>query len=254
MSPSKPRRNQGASVVELHGISKWFASEHGPVAALSDVDLTIPEKRFVCLVGPSGCGKSTLLRILARLLQPDEGSVTFADKQVLSMVFQDFALFPWLTVEQNIGFGLTMQGASPAARTRLVREHVAEMGLHGFEHQHPQELSGGMKQRVGIARALTMQPDILLMDEPFSSLDAFTAEKLRQAVLQVWQRDQMTVVMVTHLIEEAVELADEIVVFSARPGRVVERVPVDLPRPRNRRSAPFYALVDRLAQFVSTDG
>lgn len=236
--------------VHLQGIFKQFRDDETSLPVLQNVTLSVPSQRFVCLIGPSGCGKSTLLRILAGLLKADSGTVAFAKSQTLSMVFQNFALFPWLTVEQNIGFGLHMQGVSGSKRDKLVREHIVEMGLVGFEHQHPRELSGGMKQRVGIARALTMQPDMLLMDEPFSSLDALTAEKLRHELLDVWQRDQMTVVMVTHLIEEAVELADEIIVFSPRPGRIVKTVTVDLPRPRNRRSPAFYKLVDALASYI----
>ncbi len=244
MSRTKP-------ILTLDGIAKWFPSDRGPMPVLTDVDITLRRGRFVCLVGPSGSGKSTLLRIVAGLLVPDQGAVIAEAAPAVSMVFQDFALFPWLTVADNIGFGLSMRGVPQAARDRAVRKHIAEMGLRGFEHQHPRELSGGMKQRVGIARALTLNPDILLMDEPFSSLDALTAERLRQEVLSIWERDQLTVLMVTHLIEEAVELADEIVVMSARPGRVLQTVKVDLPRPRNRRSAAFYALADRLSAAVA---
>lgn len=251
MNQSKPpTKHRGTAAVHLQGIFKQFRDDESSLPVLENVTFSVPNQRFVCLIGPSGSGKSTLLRIVAGLLQPDDGTVQFANSHTLSMVFQNFALFPWLTVEQNIGFGLRMSQISAAKRDRLVREHIAEMGLAGFEHQHPRELSGGMKQRVGIARALTMQPDILLMDEPFSSLDALTAEKLRQEVLEVWHRDQMTIVMVTHLIEEAVELADEIIVFSPRPGRIVKTIPIDLPRPRNRRSAAFYKLVDALAGYI----
>lgn len=251
MSPNKSTTALNKNVaVSLDGIFKRFNTDNDSLTVLENVSLSIKRKKFVCLIGPSGCGKSTFLRILAGLIQPDEGTVRFSGSHTLSMVFQNFALFPWLTVEQNIGFGLQMQGVSAVKRERLVREHMREMGLSGFEHQHPKELSGGMRQRVGIARALTMQPDILLMDEPFSSLDALTAETLRREVLDVWQRDQITVVMVTHLIEEAVEMADEIVIFSPGPGKILKTVPITLPRPRNRRSQVFYTLVDTLAHYI----
>ncbi len=213
---------------------------------LRDINFEVGRGEFLSIVGPSGGGKSTLLRILAGFIQPTRGIIE-KDYKKLSMVFQNFAIFPWLTVVENIEFGLKMSGISTKERARIVQEKIKEVGLVGFEHKYPKELSGGMRQRVGIARALALNPDVLLMDEPFSSLDTFTAEKLRQEVMEIWLKYKMTVVMVTHLVEEAVELSDRIVVLSSLPGTVKFELNINLTRPRNKRSVEFFSLVDKVS-------
>lgn len=216
---------------------------HLPVA--NDVSFSIPAQEFVSLVGPSGCGKSTLLKMIAGLLTPEHGRIKSNAKK-MAMIFQNFAIFPWLSVYQNIEFGLKMAGVPEKKRQKIVTENIAEVGLSGNEDKYPAELSGGMKQRVGIARALAISPDLLLMDEPFSSLDAITAEKLRTDLLRIWSKNPVTVIMVTHLVEEAIEVSDRIILFSDRPATVKKEYRIDLPRPRNKRSPEFFALVDEI--------
>ncbi len=233
------------TILKVEHISQHFKEEGSRhiLSVLDDISLEVKRGEFVALIGPSGCGKSTLLRIVAGFTPPTKGTVENSAKQ-LSMVFQNFAIFPWLTVTQNIEFGLKMQGMPEGKRHKIVQEKIEDVKLVGFEHSYPRELSGGMKQRVGIARALAMSPDLLLMDEPFSALDELTAEKLRADLLAVWQKYKMTVVMVTHLVEEAVQLADRIAIFSASPASIKKILPVNLPRPRNKRSSEYFAIVD----------
>lgn len=245
------------SLLSLRAIMHHFAEEdHRRFAVLEDVSFDVQEGEFICIIGPSGCGKSTLLRIIAGLIHADQGAVLLHGKPPVpeepedAMVFQHFALFPFLNVEENIEFGLKMFGVPEKERRERVRHLIAEMGLHGAEHRYPKELSGGMKQRVGLARAFAVRPKILLMDEPFSALDAFTAETLRAEVLRVWAQSKQTIVMVTHLVEEAIELADRIIVMSAHPGRVVHVMKNDLARPRNKRSKHFFERVDELTGYI----
>jgi ABC-type nitrate/sulfonate/bicarbonate transport system ATPase subunit len=233
----------------VSNLSKSFDTDDGPLRALERVSIVVQPGEFLCLMGPSGCGKSTLLRIMAGLDTPTSGAVMNRPERI-GFVFQNFGLMPWLTVAENIGFGLKMAGRSQAEIKRVVAAKVKQLGLRGLEQAHPKELSGGQKQRVGIARALAIDPEVLMLDEPFSALDTFTAEELRHDLLSIWQKTDTTFIMVTHLPSEAVELADRIVVFSARPGRVIEDTKVDLSRPRNLRSAPFYKLVDRLEDLI----
>jgi NitT/TauT family transport system ATP-binding protein len=216
---------------------------------LKDISLNVYSGEFVSIIGPSGCGKSTFLKILTNLIKVKKGGIS-SHAQKMTMVFQNFALFPWLTVKENIEFGLKMNGVSREERSTIAQEKINEVGLSGFEHKHPAELSGGMRQRVGIARALAMSPDLLLMDEPFSSLDAITAEKLRVEILNIWLKYKMTVIMVTHLVEEAVELSDRIIVFSQRPSSVKKVIEVKTPRPRNKRSKEYYELVDAVSKEI----
>jgi len=238
-------------LISSQGVSKYFHGAHNKtIVACEDITFDVAPHEFVCIVGPSGCGKSTFLRIVAALMKPDMGHLEIDPSQRLSMIFQNAAVFPWLTVHDNIAFGLTMQGASPATIKKAVATQIKNMGLEHTEGQHPKELSGGMKQRVGIARALAVNPDILLLDEPFSALDAFTAERLRQDVLASWESEKRTMLMVTHLVEEAVEMADRVIVLTKHPGRIKAIVPIDLPRPRNTRSAAFYKLVDHIRELV----
>jgi NitT/TauT family transport system ATP-binding protein len=212
---------------------------------VKDISFEVRKGEFLSIVGPSGGGKSTLLRIIAGLIKQTSGSLESGSDK-MAMVFQNFAIFPWLTVHENIEFGLKMNGIPARERRSIAREKIKEVGLTGFEDKYPKELSGGMRQRVGIARALAVSPEILLVDEPFSSLDAFTAEKLREDLLAIWLRYRMTVVMVTHLVEEAVQLSDRILVLSPRPAAIKLEMDVPLVRPRNKRSQEFYAIADRI--------
>jgi NitT/TauT family transport system ATP-binding protein len=216
------------------------------VEALGGVSFSVRAGEFVSVIGPSGCGKSTLLRIIDGLVASDEGSVLVDGKKVTApgrdraVVFQYFGLYPWRSVLRNVEFGLELQGVPVAERRDRARRNIALVGLGGFENHYPHELSGGMKQRVGFARALTMDPDIILMDEPFSAVDEQTRELLQEQLLDVWQKMGKTIVFITHSIDEAVFLADRVIVMGARPGRIVETVDVDLPRPRHgaHRASP----------------
>lgn len=238
-------------------VDHFFIGDDGKrTEALKDVSFIIKPGEFSAILGPSGCGKSTLLRILAGMIKPTRGRIEFADGKTelsnndLAMIFQSFAIFPWLNVYENVEFGLKMKNMPAAERLKKVDERIKEISLAGFEQTYPKDLSGGMKQRVGIARALAVEPKLLFMDEPFSSLDAFTAQELRQDVLKIWLQDKTTILMVTHLVDEAVEMADKVLVMTPRPGRVEAVVPINLPRPRNRRSPEFFSLVDKIMEIV----
>ncbi len=230
---------------------------------MQDISFEVRDSDFLAIVGPSGCGKSTLLRLIQGLDRPTSGTVSFRDRRVdgvvqgMAMVFQNFALFPWLTVSENVAFGLEALGWDEARIASQVERYVNVTGLDGFEEAYPREISGGMRQRVGLARALAVEPTALLMDEPFSALDALTAEGLREEVLQLWRDPQLppeAVILVTHNIEEAIQLADRVVVLSRRPGHVLADVAVDLPRPRDRKSAAFYELTDRVYSLITAGG
>ncbi|WP_448602806.1 ABC transporter ATP-binding protein [Thermoleptolyngbya sp.] len=244
-------------LIAVEQVSKHFASPEGKgnFTVLSTINLSIYPGEVVALLGRSGSGKSTLLRIMAGLLPPSEGRV-YSNGQPLkgtntdvAMVFQSFALLPWLTVQENVELGLDAQGVDPVERQRRSLEAIDLVGLDGFENAYPKELSGGMKQRVGFARALVLQPKVLFMDEPFSALDVLTAENLRGEIDDLWNAGQFpsqSILIVTHNIEEAVFLADRIVVLGARPGRIRGIVTVDLPRSHDRTQPRFTALVDYL--------
>ncbi len=223
------------------------------LVVLDDVNLTIREGEIVALLGRSGSGKSTLLRIVAGLLQPTAGNVLWHGRPLdgpadgVAMVFQSFALFPWLTVRENVELGLEARGIPKAERERRAEEAIDLIGLGGFEGAYPKELSGGMRQRVGLARALVVHPDLLLMDEPFSALDVLTAETLRTDLIDLWSEKKLpvkSVLMVTHNIEEAVLMANRILVFAVNPGRVAHELPVAFPHPRNRHDEAFQQMVD----------
>lgn len=245
-------------VIKVNNLDHFFIGDDGKkTETLKDISFTIQPAEFTAILGPSGCGKSTLLRILAGMIKPTRGKIEFADNGTelnnrnLAMIFQSFAIFPWLNVYENVEFGLKMKNMPSAERIKKVEEHIKEIGLIGFEKTYPKDLSGGMKQRVGIARALAIEPKILFMDEPFSSLDAFTAQELRQDVLKIWLKDKTTILMVTHLVDEAVEMADKVLVMTPRPGRVEAVVPINLPRPRNRRSPEFFNLADQIMDIAN---
>jgi len=239
-------------LVELSNVRHHYGKGHGQMLVLDDVDLTLNENEIVGLLGRSGSGKSTLLRSIAGLLRPDEGQVRFVPGEdgrepSVSMVFQTFALFPWLTVLQNVELGLEAQRVPPEQRRTRALAAIDLIGLDGFEDAYPKELSGGMRQRVGLARAMVVDPALLLMDEPFSALDVLTAETLRTDLLDLWCEGRMpikSILIVTHNIEEAVLMCDRILVFSSNPGRVAAEIKVDLPQPRDRLDPAFRALVD----------
>jgi ABC-type nitrate/sulfonate/bicarbonate transport system ATPase subunit len=227
-------------MIEVKDCTKTYSGRNGQttVPALSALNLTVRDHEFVCLIGPSGCGKTTLLKIIGGLIACEAGEVLVDGRGVTgpgperSMVFQNFALLPWADVETNIGFGLELRGVPLAERRRIARELIVTVGLAGFEHHYPRQLSGGMQQRVGLARALAVRPRILLMDEPFGSVDAQTRRSLQEDLMQLHSREKQTVVFVTHSMSEAVRLGDRVGLFSPRPGRIQELIDVPLPRPR----------------------
>jgi NitT/TauT family transport system ATP-binding protein len=244
-----------APLVEVRGLKHVYGGGRGGpgLVVLEDVDLTMRAGEIVGLLGRSGSGKSTLLRSIAGLITPTAGSVTLRDvpgddsAHGVAMVFQSFALFPWLTVQKNVELGLEAQGVPADVRRKRSLAAIDLIGLDGFENAYPKELSGGMRQRVGLARALVVQPSILLMDEPFSALDVLTAETLRTDLLDLWAEGRMpirSILLVTHNIEEAVLMCDRILVFSSNPGRVIAEIRVELPQPRARLDPAFRALVD----------
>ncbi len=227
-------------MISVTGLNKTYATRAGaPVFALSDVNLEIAQGEFVTVVGPSGCGKTTLLKILAGILQKSSGSILVNGTPIerptrqLGVVFQEALLLPWRNVLQNIMVPVEIQGLDRSTFEASARQLLRLVGLSGFEQKYPRELSGGMQQRVGIARALVHDPDFLLMDEPFGALDAMTREQMNLELLDIWAQKRKTVLLITHSIAEAVFLADRIVVMSPRPGRIVDIIDVDLPRPRD---------------------
>jgi len=238
--------------ISMRDLRKVFTRDKTKVIAVDDFDLDIHAGELVCLLGPSGCGKTTVLRMVAGLEMKTAGELEVAGKMVTSpgsergMVFQEFALFPWRTVRKNIEFGLEVKGVPEAERRNLSSKYIELVGLKGFEDAHPKELSGGMKQRVGIARALANDPAVLLMDEPFGSLDAQTRNLMQKELLRIWSATRKTILFVTHSVDEAVFLADHIVVMTARPGKVREVIDVGLPRPRDRTSKEFIAVRGRV--------
>ena len=256
MTMTLDRSAQGlAPLVEVKNLKHVYGNGGGGpgLLVLDDVNLTMKPNEIVGLLGRSGSGKSTLLRSIAGLITPTGGSVRVSDMpgddtaHGVSMVFQSFALFPWLTVQKNVELGLEAQGVAPDIRRKRTLAAIDLIGLDGFENAYPKELSGGMRQRVGLARALVVQPSVLLMDEPFSALDVLTAETLRTDLLDLWSEGRMpirSILIVTHNIEEAVLMCDRILVFSSNPGRVIAEIKVDLPQPRKRLDPAFRALVD----------
>jgi NitT/TauT family transport system ATP-binding protein len=246
-------------LLELSHISKNFPHAKGSLRVIEDISFMVEEGEFVAIVGPSGCGKSTLLRIINGIVPLSSGQVLYKGRQVdgvnleCALVFQSFALMPWLTIEDNIEMPLEALGIPPAERRKRAGRYIDKVGLDGFEEAYPRELSGGMKQRVGLARALAVEPKLLLMDEPFSALDALTAIGLREELLDIWglpDSPMHTILLVTHIIEEAIELADRVLVLSAGPGRVLADLRIDLPRPRDRRSDEFNAFTDKVFSLI----
>ena len=233
---------EGNIKVSIQGVEKKYNTRKGEVVALNGVDFDIRENEFICVIGPSGCGKSTLLNIIAGLLEPTSGQILVDGKPIngtgtdRGVVFQQYALFPWLTVKKNVEFGLKLKGLSKEECDAIAMKYLKMVELEKFADSYPKELSGGMKQRVAIARAYAMNPEVLLMDEPFGALDAQTRTQLQSELLKAWQEENKTCFFVTHDIEEAIVLATRVVIMSARPGRIKEVVDIDIPYPRDQET------------------
>ena len=245
-----------ATHIDVKGVNKVFKTDNREVVALRDINLQIPHGQFVCLLGPSGCGKSTLLNAIAGFSLPSSGEIT-ADGQLITgpgpergMVFQEYALFPWMTVEKNIAFGLEIKGMAQAEIKQRVDQLLGMLSLSDFRNRYPKDLSGGMRQRVAIARVLALDSPIMLMHEPFGALDALTRRNLQDELLRIWAELKKTIIFVTHSIEEAIYLADRIVVMTYRPGTVKRDMIVELPRMRDPASADFNALKRELGALV----
>ncbi len=247
--------------VKVEDATKTFSSRKGDVTALEHVNLEVHDGQLVCLLGPSGCGKTTLLRMIGGLDVPTSGTVSIDGKIVdgpspkMTMVFQEYSLYPWRTVAENVGFGLEMIGVPKEERIAEVNKRLALVGLTGFGDNYPYELSGGMRQRAAVARALATDPAVMLMDEPFGALDAQTRNKMQRELLQIWEETKKTILFVTHSVDEAVYLSDKIVILTPRPGRIYEIYPNPLPRPRDRTSIEFAKLrKDVLAEIEKLEG
>ena len=250
--PSQP-------IVQIRDITKIYPGEGKSTTVLDHISFDV-YKEFLCIVGPSGAGKSTLLRIIDGLDKPSGGEILFHGQPItapnpkIGVVFQTFALIPWKTVLGNVQMALSATDVPKDEQYKIAQKYIQDVGLEGFESSYPKELSGGMKQRVGIARALAISPEVLLMDEPFSSLDALTAENLRREVIDIWRDPAYptgSVIMVTHNVQEAVEMADRVIVLSARPAKIVDDVKIDLERPRSPRDPTLYDLADRIISKIS---
>ena len=245
--------------IRIAGVQKRFETPGREVVALKDIDLDIATGEFVCLLGPSGCGKSTLLNAIAGFAPPSAGTITVDGRRVTGpgpdrgMVFQEYALFPWMTVEANVAFGLEIKGMPKAQRVERVAALLAMLGLSDFADRFPKDLSGGMRQRVAIARVLAIDSPILLMDEPFGALDALTRRSLQDELIRIWSQFRKTIVFVTHSIEESIYLADRIVVMTYRPGTVKRDIRVTMPRPRDASAAEFNALKREIGELVTTE-
>ena len=228
--------------VQVKGVRMVFDTRNGEMVALNGVDLDIHENEFICVVGPSGCGKSTLLNIIAGLTQPTSGTVLCNGKEVTGtgtdrgVVFQQYALFPWLTVKKNVKFALEMRGVKGQEADEEAMKYLEKVDLVKFADHYPKELSGGMKQRVAIARAYAANPQVLLMDEPFGALDAQTRTQLQTELLETWEKDRKTCFFITHDVDEAIILAQKVIIMSARPGRIKEMVDIDIPYPRTQET------------------
>ena len=256
------REDSAAPAIEIAGLSHTYSGRDGAVPALEDISLSVPAGRFVVIVGPSGCGKTSLLMMMAGLRRQSAGTILCAgapipepDPKRVGVVFQEASLYPWLTALDNIEFPLSLRHVPRADRRARANDMLELVGLHGFGERYPHELSGGMKQRVSIARGLVQDPPVLLMDEPFAALDEQTRMTMGHELLRIWSQTNKTVVFVTHSLTEAVYLADEVLVMSARPGRIIDRIPIPLPRPRSydmMATDVFGRLRDRIWQQIRT--
>lgn len=256
----EPNRVWGKGLISIQGVDKVFVTERGHrVHALSKTWIEVAEKDFICIVGPSGCGKSTLLRIIAGLEQATSGQVLYKGQvqnkphPEIGMVFQQYSLLPWRTVEQNIVLGLEFERGSAQKKKEAAERYLELINMKQFRHAYPYELSGGMQQRVAIARALANDPQVLLMDEPFGALDAHTRILMQRELLRIWEKNMKTVLFVTHSVDEAIYLADRILVMSARPGQVKEIIDVDMPRPRTRSNPRYGELSEYILDMLEDD-
>ena len=240
--------------VLVDGVRRTFQMSGSELVVLDRIDLDIKEGEFISIVGASGCGKSTLLKLIVGLDHPTSGQIKVGERVVTEpsldcgIIFQEARLYPWLTVWKNVEFGITRK-LGAAERRELIQQHIDLVGLHGFENALPKQLSGGMQQRVSIARALVNRPDVLLLDEPFGALDALTRINMQREVLRIWEAEKKTMILVTHDIDEAIYLSDRIVVLSSRPGRVHDIINVDLPRPRERSGEEFIRIRTKIHEY-----
>jgi NitT/TauT family transport system ATP-binding protein len=257
MEEPRTARENAAPKLELSGVGKVFKAKTGEVVALRDIHLSVEKGEFVALVGPSGCGKTTLLNIIAGLEIPDEGEVRVDGRVVRGpgpdriVMFQESALFPWLTVRANVEFGLSLKGLRRAERRRRALEGLKLVHLSAFADSYIHELSGGMRQRVALVRSLVLEPEVLLMDEPFAALDAQTRESLTRELEAIWNAMRMTVVFVTHQVSSGIELAERMIVFGVHPGRIIGDYPVELPRPRQEADPRVSRLAERITERFS---
>jgi NitT/TauT family transport system ATP-binding protein len=246
-------------VITIENVTKSFTQEGKEQVVLQNIDFNVGEGEFLCIVGPSGCGKTTLLRMIAGLDFPTKGSITEGDTGISKpsrergYVFQQYSLFPWLSVIENVTFGLELKGIGEEERLIKAREYLKMVGLSQAENSYPKELSGGMKQRVAIARSLVNDPHVLLMDEPFSALDVQTRHKLQEELVRIWKEEQKTVIFVTHNVDEAVFLADRVVVLSRNPGTVIKSFQIELNRVRNRNSPQFLELKKEITDLLDVE-
>jgi NitT/TauT family transport system ATP-binding protein len=242
----------------IRNLTRSFVRDDGELlTAIEKIDLTIRQKEFICVLGPSGCGKTTFLRMIAGLDQATSGEIMLDGEQIqgpnpkIGIVFQEYSLFPWRNVIDNVAFGLEMQGIGREERYRIAHQYLDLVGLSQFSQSYPSELSGGMKQRVAVARALALEPVVLLMDEPFGALDAQTRNLLQKELLEIWQKTKKTIIFVTHSVDEAVFLGDRLVVLTSRPGRICEVIPIDLIRPRDRTSIELAQLRRQVLDLIA---
>jgi NitT/TauT family transport system ATP-binding protein len=251
-----------SSALTAAGVGKVYPGHSAgdpAVVALTDVNFTVDQNEFCALLGHSGCGKTTLLTMIAGFEQPTSGELKLNGSTIgkpgwqRSMIFQDYALFPWLSVEDNIAFGLEMKNIAAGERRRIVKDYIALVGLAGFERRYPHQLSGGMRQRVSIARALAVDPEVLLMDEPFAALDAQNRSLMQKEMVRIWERTRKTCILVTHSIEEAIALSDRILVMTRRPGTIKADIRVDLPRPRPEDAGSVLALRRRIRDLIQDE-
>ena len=246
-------------VFKIKKVNKNFQNNTMEMEILKDIDLTIEDGEFLVLLGPSGCGKTTLLRMIAGLDFPSSGTITENDVPVLTpspergFVFQQYSLFPWRTVLDNVAFGLEVKGIDEEERYEKAKNYIEMVGLSAFIESYPNQLSGGMKQRVAIARALVNEPDSLLMDEPFAALDVLSRHKLQKEIIQIWEQETKTIIFVTHNVDEAVFLADRILVFSERPGRIIETFKIDQERMRDRTSEEYLDIKRKITGLLETN-
>ncbi|MEC2077393.1 ABC transporter ATP-binding protein [Metabacillus fastidiosus] len=244
-------------LVTIENVSKIYDTSQKRVEALNDISLSIHEKEFVCIVGPSGCGKSTILKMIAGIDHATNGIIRFEGEKVngpsvdKGFIFQDYALFPWLTVRKNILFGLEMANTPSALKRERLEEYLYLLDLEKAADLYPSQLSGGMKQRVAIARALCLKPKLLLMDEPFAALDPFLRQKLQEELLRIWKAENITFVLVTHDIEEAIYLADRIIVLTSSPGKVNDVISISMPRPRLRTEEHFIQTRNKIVDLIT---